>query len=61
MEADNQHIDISDEDECFLELDVYVKNTGDNLHLFQYPLRPSDRPYGDGNNHLKDVSVKREK
>ena len=35
------------EDECLMELDVYIDNLQEDLHILQYPLRPADRPYGD--------------
>ena len=35
------------EDECLMELDVYIDNMQEDLHILQYPLRPADRPYGD--------------
>ena len=35
------------EDECLMELDVYIDNQQEDLHILQYPLRPADRPYGD--------------
>lgn len=38
------------DDECTMELPVYIncsQESSDQLHMFQYPLRPNDRPYGD--------------
>ena len=35
-----------EEDEIVEEIDVFFSNTmNDNLHIFQYPLRPNWRPY----------------
>ena len=46
------------EDECLMELDVYVDNDSqkiNDLFLFQYLLRHKDRPYGDGGNNMVKV------
>ena len=51
--------DLSSDDEVFFELDVVLNpQTGPGeLNLFQYPLRPADRPYSDGGNTLKGAAI----
>lgn len=45
------------DDECLHEIDVVMglPDQSTELYLFQYPLRPSNRPYGDGGNNLIKV------
>lgn len=45
---------MENEDECLMELDVYIDSFQQDLHILQYPLRPADRPYGD-HGHLVKV------
>ena len=49
----------SSDDEVFFELDLFINPQANcsGLHLFQYPLRPADRPYTDGGNTLLGVSI----
>ena len=41
------------EDECLMEMDVYIQPLQQDLHVLQYPLRPADRPYGDHGSLMK--------
>jgi hypothetical protein len=60
MDMPMQSAENSDSDDsCFFELDVFI-NPAENtkgLHLFQYPLRPKDRPYSDGGNNFSSATI----
>lgn len=48
--------DLEEEDELMEEIDVCLTNEFvEELHIFQYPLRPNDKPYGGNHSELKNV------
>jgi len=48
-------MEVEGEDECVQEFDVFIGQC-ENLQLFQYPLRPAARGYGDQGKLVKAQS-----